>query len=438
MTARTRVLTPLAVAVAVVCATAAPPRAQEDAPSLTLEACIAQATASSRALDASRLRRDAADARANSAQASRWPTLGGVAAYDYASEVTSITIPLGPTPRTIEFGDGNTYHFAVGVDVPLYTGGALGATARAERAEAGAASFDVTADSLGVVREVRAAYYRALASRAQRATAGVAVQRLQRHLDLVTGRIDIGAGSEEERVQTTAHLREAEQRMLAAELQEATDQLTLGTAIGRPGARVVPAGDLDASLLSGPAPEEGAVESRPELAALAARRDESDHRARAALGALLPSIVASAQMNYGKPGVDPVQNDWMSWASARVSLAWTLFDAGARHQKVEAARAGARAIDAARADLQRRFQGAFETATVRLEYARRQAEKAAQRLEAERQRLDFVAGRRDQGMATESELLDAHDDLADAENAEVAARAAVRLAEADLLYAAGR
>jgi outer membrane protein TolC len=41
-------------------------------------------------------------------------------------------------------------------------------------------------------------------------------------------------------------------------------------------------------------------------------------------------------------------------------------------------------------------------------------------------------------MATETELLDATDDLADAETAEVAARAAVRLAEADLLYTAGR
>ena len=405
---------------------------------LTLDECIAHATASSQALHSSRNRHDAARARANSAQANRWPTLGAAAAYDYASEVTSIDIPLGPTPRTIEFGDGNTYRFSLGVDVPLYTGGALGATARAERAEAGAAAHDVAADSLGVVRDVRAAFFRALGSRSQLDAARVAVRRLERHLEQIRGRIDIGTASEEERVQATARLYGAEQRMLRAELESVTDELALGTAIGRPGDRVAPGGALDASLLSGATPGDGTFESRPELAALGARRDESDLRARAALGALLPSVVASAHMSYGRPGVDPVENEWMSWASARVSLAWTLFDRGARHQRVEAARATARAIDATRSDLHRRLQGAFETARVRLDFAMRQSAKASQRVEAERRRLELVGGRREQGMATETELLDAHDDLADAEASEVAARAAVRLAESDLLYAAGR
>jgi outer membrane protein TolC len=128
----------------------------------------------------------------------------------------------------------------------------------------------------------------------------------------------------------------------------------------------------------------------------------------------------------------------MSWASARVSLSWTLFDAGARRDRVTAAKASARAIDATRSDLHRRLEGAFETARIRLDYASRAAAKARERLQAERRRLELVTGRRDGGMATETELLDAHDDLADAEAAEVAARASVRLAESELLYAAGR
>jgi len=430
-----------AVAVALFAAAGVPrPAGAQTAASerVDLDGCIAQSVANSDRLHAARFQRDAAEARAWGAQASRFPTLGATAAYDYASEVSRFEIPLGPVPRTIQFGDGNTYRVAVGVDVPLYTGGALGASARAERAGAGAATLDVAADSLAVVRDTRAAFYRALASRSQLDAARVAVRRLDRHLDLVAGRIEIGSSSEEERVQTTAHLREAEQRMLAAEQESITSQLALGTVMGRPGERIEPGGDLDASLLGADVPSGEAFEARPELAALAERRRESDQRARAAFGSLLPSVVASAQMNYGRPGVDPIENDWMSWASAHVSLAWTLFDLGARRSRVESARAASRAIEASRADLHRRLEGAFETAKVKLEYARRQSQKAIERVEAERERLDLVTGRRDQGMATETELLDAHDDLANAEAAEVAARAAVRLAEAEFLYASGR
>jgi outer membrane protein TolC len=226
--------------------------------------------------------------------------------------------------------------------------------------------------------------------------------------------------------------------MLGAEMEKVTSEIALGTAVGRSGQRVMPRGDLSMSLLGAGVPAGDAFEARPELDALDARRRESELRARAAFGALLPSITASAHMNYGRPGVDPVENEWMSWASARVSLAWTLFDRGSRSAAVTAARAGARAVDAARADAHRRFQGAFEAARARLEFARRRADKAAERVAAQRQRLDLVSGRHDQGMATETELLDAHDDLANAEAAEVAARAAVRLAESELLYAAGR
>ena len=413
-------------------------RAENDDVVMTLAECLAEATATSERLHSTRFRHEAAQAHSNSAAARRWPTLTGLAAYDYASEVAVIDIPAGPTPRSIEFGDGNTYRFALGVDVPLYTGGTLSANLRAEQAEVRATGLDVSADSLGIVHDVRGFFYRALASRSQLDAARVSVRRLERHLSRLNGRIAVGMGTEEERVQTTARLRQAEQRVLAAELQVAVDELALGRSVGHPGERISPGGNLDIPLFTGELPPAATFESRPELAALDARRNEGDLRARAAFGALLPAVIASAQMNYGRPGVDPIQNEWMPWASARVSLAWTLFDRGARNQNVSAARATARVVEAHRNDLFKAFEGAFETAKVRLDYTRRQSAKAVERLEAERRRIELVAGRHEEGMATEIELLDAHDDLVEAEAAEVAARVAVRLAESDLLYATGQ
>lgn len=433
----------VALAIGLVAGSGAGAAAQESgAPSDTasvqtvgLDACVREAVSTSQRLDAARQQQTAAAARADGAQARRLPRVSASGTYDYMSEVERFTIPGA---GTITLGDGNTYVFGVGVDVPVFTGGALAATAHAARDEARATNYDVAGDSLSVVREARMAFYRALASRAEHAAAKTAVNRLQRHLARVEDALSIGTASDEARVETVARLRAAEQRMIAAEEQAVADEFALGRIVGRPGERVAPAGDIHTSIL-GAAPLQGtAYEKRPELTALAVRRRESDLRARAAIGSLLPSLSAGARYNVGRPGVDPIADQWMNWASAHVALSWTLWDWGARMRQVDEARASARAIDARRTDVHRRLQEAFATASSRIDFARRQGEKATQRRAAEARRLELVGARHDAGMASETEYLDAQDDLAEAEAAEVQTVAALRLAEAELLYAAGR
>jgi outer membrane protein len=412
----------------------APPVAEYDLPR-----AVAEALATSPALRAAVAREDAATALSSEARAVRWPVLAARVSYDYASEVNRIDLPLGPTgTRTIEFGDGHTAVAALGVEMPVFTGGALAARAEAAAAGVRAAGFEISSDRLAVIRETRVAFFRALGAEAAARSASVAAQRLDRHRRQLERQVELGAASREALVQTLARLRQAEQRQLAAE--EALDlaRRELGRVIGRPGEIVAPRGDLDASLLEGLPVEAGDWEARPELSALAARLESADLEARAARGDYFPSVRAGAHLLHGRPGVEVVRKEWMSWGSAHVSLTWPLWDRGARSRRVERAEAMSRALDAERDSVHRRLEHAWAAARRSVESAEAQAAKADERTALERERLDLVTGRYERGMARETDLLDAHDDLAGAEADAAATRAALRRAEADLLYAASR
>jgi outer membrane protein TolC len=409
-------------------------------PALSLDECLRMALEHSHEVRVAESLAGAADADASRAQARRLPTVGFAGSYDFTSEVTTIDLPSFPgvAGRHITLGDENRYALALGVQVPVFTGGALSAAARAEGAGARAAAYDLEAEKLLVTHEVRAAFFRGMGAKAELDAAGAATARLERHVGYLKGQMEVGAASREMRVQAEAALTAARRRELLSEEALATAELVLGSMLGRPGERVAPAGGLDQPLVRDDELGDAGVEGRPELAAASSRCEQSRQRTRAAKGALLPSVSAAAAMNYGRPGVDLVQNEWMSWASAGVSVSWTLWDWGANRDEVRAAQAAAQALEARTSELNRQLENALAVARARLDLAREGLGVAADRLELERERIGLVTGRYEQGMASETELLDVHDDLAEAEAAHASSLASVRLAEVDLIYAIGR
>jgi outer membrane protein TolC len=407
---------------------------------MDLDECLRAAVAASSELRGSGERWLAAVARADRAHANRLPVVSAQSSYRYASEFSSFEVPLPPPlpARAIEFGDHHQVEMFLGVDAPLFTGGSLSGAARAEAAEVRASRFDLAADSLRLVRDVRATFFDALDAEARADAAEIARRRLERHLEELTREIAIGSGTEEARLSTEARLQEVEQRLIVARERAEVTYLVLGRRIGTAGFSVAPRGDLQRSLLEGAEPAAGQVGGRPELAALASRSERSERQADAARGALWPSLTAGARLNYGRPGVEPIENEWMAWTSASLRISWTLWDWGGRKREADAARAAARAIAAERETVRRDLEGAWSAARAHLSAARARLDSAEKRLALERRRLDLVAGRYRTGSARESELLDVHDDLEDAEVSVVAARAAVRLAEVELLHVVGR
>ncbi len=412
----------------------------QDSTALTLEQCVARAVANSPRLQASRYTVRAADAAARESRAARWPTFGLGGNYNYQSEVQQLRIPLaipGFTPPQIAFGDGNYYDFTATARVPLYTGGALTARTHVDASGYRAARQDFATDSLSLFADVRRAYYAALGAAAKLETARQNAQRLARYVEERTRAQQIGAASEEVIMLATSRLRQAESVVLMAEADVRTARFALGNLLATPGSEIIPSGNLDQSLLADLSPE-ASIGTLPEVTAIDARIEQSAHLARVSQSARLPSLSGNAAYHYAKPGVDAIANDWMDYYTLGLSASWTLWDWNSRAQRVASLRATTRALESRRESLTNALQTRHSSALAALGSARAAQAKLAQRLSLEQHRNVLVEGRKQQGMATESEYLDAQDDLSTAALDLAAATVRLRQAEADVLTASGR
>jgi len=168
----------------------------------TLDRCLSAAVASSGRLEASRQQNRAAGKAADQANAGRLPSLALNGKADYVNKTMSFSLPNIPGVNLpdIQFGDGKNYDIALALNAPLFTGGSLRKTEKAQRAEARAAGYQLSADSLKLLYDVRGAFYHALAAEAAKASAIQATDRLKRHLDQIDEMIQAGTAIEEARI----------------------------------------------------------------------------------------------------------------------------------------------------------------------------------------------------------------------------------------------
>lgn len=405
---------------------------------LDLDACLARAVTAAPALQAAAAAVDEAAAVEHEARARTLPVLGAGGAYQYTSEhmQKKITMAPGLPAFSLEFGDGQVADLNLGLALPVYTGGELAHAAAAAAAGSRAASLREGSARLDLSRNVRQAFCVALARRDQLQASDLAVARLRRHLDAVGGARKAGGATDEACLRAEVRLNQATQRRRLAAAACDSAGLVLGRLVGAPGTVVGPLGDAAATLL--PAGGQATAAPRADLAALAAEHDRQVELAASARGRLRPRVLADVRAHYARPGVDLLANDWMGYGTVGVSVDWPLWDGGARTARSSQAAARARWLEAQRRDLGEAVATAAATAASALAAARDQEAQAAERAGLQSRLLAMVEGRYAQQAATETEYLDAQDELTQAELELALARARVRLAEAAWLWTQGR
>ena len=412
----------------------------QEANALSLGECLEKATANSHTLSASREKANAAHFAYQSTRAGRLPQLAVNGKADWISETMSLQLPANPffAMPEIEFGDGTNYDIAVALNAPLFTGGSLRSSEKAAFEEARASHLDVKADSLELLYQVRLAYFRALAAQEAVDVARQGRDAIQRHLEELNGMIEQGMGSREAKLLTQARLSDAERGLINTQTALRSSRIALGRLIGEPGSEVSPAGSLDESLLQGDLKAAAYLPERPDLLAFDARSASNTRRIDAARGTFLPTVSAQAAMHYGKPGIDQVTNEWMDYATVGVRLSWTLFDWGQRSHTVQQVRAMENLLQDSRQAVEDGWVTRLATARLQLDSTIREHELAQQRVQLYEEHLILLTDRYRQGLATESERLDAEDEVTVARRNLVAAQANIRLAETDILFVLGQ
>lgn len=413
---------------------------------LTVDEAVALALAHAprlRQLDANR---SAAASSISQARADEKPRVNVSAGYTRYSNVPEFAVSLpGAGGGGVLFPNiPNNVSARVGVSYPLYTGGRTGGLLEAARGESASAEGQLEAARNDLVLETRRAYWSLV-------TAGETVRVLsenltafEAHLTDARNRERFGLAARNEVLAVEVERDRARLSRIRAETSSRLARANLARLLG------VPSGDaiepVEALVPAATPPEDadglvaGALQNRPELAALKARVAAAEARARVEKSAILPQVnlAGGYLVAHPNPRYLPPVPEWNDNWELGVSLGWSVFDGGKASAGEARARFQAEAARAELADVEERIGLEVSSALLDVENARAEVDLSARALEAARESRRVAAERYRQGVILSSELLDAEVALLRADLDRTEALASSKLAAAALDRAVSR
>ncbi len=380
----------------------------------------------------------------------RLPQLDLAGQYLYTSDVMSIvqapmTVALpAPLPqvsipgKNTPFGDHHMVDFKLQVTQPLFTGFRLNKTFRAAQYHTQIKQAELERVRWQVRCQAEEQYLQVQKAAALLESAHLRVERLQRHLADAQRRVTAGVAPEEVAVRAEYGLSQAQYR-----LQEITHNyrwatLSLKELLKLPQEETLSLDSLNYTQILVPATRAAeAFRHRAEFAALEAQLSSARERIGMEKASYYPTLAAFGSVNYGRPGIDKIANEWMLYEMAGLSLNWTLWDWAIRKRKVEEVRAAQRQLELARSALESRVRLEVLGAQLGWENSEQRLTVAREGLQLAEQISKWVETRYQQGAATEIEYQDAQDDLASSQIETIVAAADYHLATVALIRALG-
>jgi outer membrane protein len=414
---------------------------------LTLAEALERARAHSARLAQYAALESAADAGLRGARAARLPQADVTAGYTRQSGVPELSLVLPGSPpvtQTVFPNIPNSYRAHAGLSQPVYTGGRIGAGMEAADRQRTAASRDLEAAVQDLALETTTAYWSLVTARE---TAHVLTQSLasfEAHLKDAQNRLDVGLSAKSDVLAVQVERDRAELSRLRAENALAVANEELVRLVGLPAdTRVEPVDEAPAAAPVPADPEAlvaSALASRPELAALRARKDAARAAIRIARAAALPQVGLSAGYDYARPNtrILPLVDDWKDSWSLGVSVSITAFDGGRTKAATAQANAQAEALRQQVEDLERRVRVEVKSRLLDLATARAALDVSAHALEAAQEAERVERDRYREGVTRSSDLLDAETRSLQASVDRTNAAAGLSLARARLDRALGR
>jgi len=397
---------------------------------LSLEDCLRLLDDRNSQLQAARENIAATQARHRIALGHKYPEISAGASYSVVSDVTEIqfpgqTIPLPPPTgpvtipgRSVAFGDYDTADLRLALGMPLYTGGALNGNVELTDLATRIAESDYHQARQELRHRVRTLFLNLLKSRKAMEIAREEAQRNERHVDDISNRRMQGMAIDVDVLQARIALSQSQQNHLARSNESEQARLALLSALELPPDS--PITFSEQRWDNPPQPEEipaadKSLDSRAEIRKINLETQAARVRKSLESSAQKPSLYFSSSVHYGRPGLDPVQNEWMPYATAGLNLDFALFQGGAITAQVEEKQKAIDALESRNLAAERQIILERQSARLALNTAQSRWELAKEQLENARERYRVTESMWDQGMATETTYQDARQALTESE-----------------------
>jgi outer membrane protein TolC len=259
--------------------------------------------------------------------ASRLPTIGANAQAQYQSQVVTLPLQL-PNGLSFPVPPHDTYDAHVGAQQPIYDP-TVSARRGVERAQLAASEAGVRTSTFALRQNVNDAYFSALLQQAQRAEQESAITDLEARRKVAASRVAQGTALPSETDMLDAEL--LRRRQAVAQLAASRDAALVvlsdltGQQITSADALVLP--NLSADVAR--ARENiDTVHARSEYEQFARNRDVLAQQQSSLGAADLPRVSAFGRAGYGRPGLNPLAQEFSNYWLAGVQVEWTPWNWG--------------------------------------------------------------------------------------------------------------
>ena len=389
----------------------------EMAHSETLDQAWASALAVDHRLASGRYLTEAAQKTFQAAEATRWPTVALQGGYTRLNEtptaVGSLTLPPPLPPASLDFSlplqQENFYTFKTEVTLPLYTGGRIERGIAAANALVGASQNDEARLALDVKLAVAQAYLASLRAVRFIEVAQSNVASLTSFSTDVTNLFEQGVVARNDTLAARVALADAAQRLIVARNALNLAHASYNRLLGRPLTEPVMLQELPPPVSPNMATSNIAVLTsraqtiRPELSMLANQGDALRAQSASVRGGLAPQVALIGA--YSRQ-----QNRYQAHegiASIGVGVKWDLFDGGLVRAQSDALSARAASVAALREESLSLIALQVRQAWLNTQETTERLEVASAAVNSADENLKLARDRYSQGLANNTEVLEA-------------------------------
>jgi outer membrane protein TolC len=418
---------------------------------LSLEEAIAAGLETSPGLHASRMKVESTAAKTREIAAGRLPSLKFGGGYTRLSEVPpfEVTLPISPNPIVVSQSYFNNFNLRLGVQQPLFTGFRLQAGQESARMLERSAALDLEKDRSEFIFAVKSAYWGLARAREIEKVIDETILQVAEHLKDVRAFFDQGLLTKNEVLRAELELSNAEILRIDARNAAEVALTALDNLIGLPLDTDV---DLTTSAESqaaglpaaidgpGESQVERALANRPELQSAEFRIKASELTVKTTRAGFYPQVFLSGNYYYLRPNprflpaLDRFKGTW----DVGISVSFDIWNWGQTKSQTEQAKAQLAQARDARKLLE--DQAVLEVTQSRLGLARAgdKIRIAGQAFDQADENLRVTRERFKQGVALNTEVLDADVALLQARMNRTQAAIDLVLAQARLEKALGR
>jgi HAE1 family hydrophobic/amphiphilic exporter-1 len=305
---------------------------------------------------------------------------------------------------------------------PIWTFGKVGAAIDLAELVADAAGAQISTAELDTAAAVAEAYYRLLAAREGLATIEADREFRRRDLERVASLLEIGEATELEQLRAEAALVEVEPEVAARQGQVAVAETTLRRLLALPAGEPLTLVEVGGELADPPAIEalvEAGLASRPELADLDLQVAIYEKRQTITRAEGKPQVEFTGHWGREVREIENVDDPLYSAWAFGVGLRWEFFDGGRRRGQVAQLESQRRQTELRLEDLRATIRLEIDQARTDYRTATARADAARASAAAAREALRVARESYEQGVANQTDLLDAQSRATQAETVAV-------------------